>query len=496
MYQANRSYADGSLSHLQGAAAQHASSYMSRTNIEDTLRQRAEQARQQGIAAAAPHGRSGPCVSSSWSSQPPSQIPREDIPGQSLRQHLNAEIPAGRHGQARLPPTRRIEEHMATASPSEASSTARSSPSYSSSATGIASQATAQAGQPPSPAFLLKVPSSTPDDDAPSLKEQPFQFLAGSRYGDAAPPNSLPRSKSPSYGQEQPRRASKSSVGQEHLQQGYGPQSSHQQAQQLRPPQQQQQQQQAPHGSPSSQTRQQAPHGSPSSQARQQAPHGSPCSTSSSQQQQQQRPSPRQQAPVGSPSDQSRHQSGQLQPPAQQQQQQQHAPPPSPGSQTRQEDIVHYLRQNNEHLIGDKRKLEKRVVDLEKRCLDLENRKKQYKQLYEQVINERQSMTGGNMEITNLHQQLSAISLLKDALNQENLDLNRRLEEAERAKGQEEAERSKQATCVICMDNLANIVCIPCKHLAICIDCGRQAELAECPICRSRVEQKMQIFTP
>lgn len=157
-----------------------------------------------------------------------------------------------------------------------------------------------------------------------------------------------------------------------------------------------------------------------------------------------------------------------------------------------------YLRRNVEHLRFAKRRLEERVQDLRTRCEQLEQRKQQYKLLYEQQqqqLRDQQAMVGGSEEISQLHQQLSAISLLKDALNQENLDLARRLEESERHRLNREAEPVPQASCVICLDNLANLVTLPCKHLAMCTFCGFQEDLTECPICRTRIGEKMQIFT-
>jgi len=151
-----------------------------------------------------------------------------------------------------------------------------------------------------------------------------------------------------------------------------------------------------------------------------------------------------------------------------------------------------YLRRNVEHLRNAKHRLEEKVQDLDARARALEQRKQQYKMLYEEALRGAQNLGMGEMEMSSLHQQLGAVSLLKDALNEENIELQRKLEEADRNKG----DGSKQATCVICMDNLANLVCLPCKHLAICSLCGVQADLAECPICRAAVKEKMQIFTP
>jgi len=150
-----------------------------------------------------------------------------------------------------------------------------------------------------------------------------------------------------------------------------------------------------------------------------------------------------------------------------------------------------YLKKNVDHLRSVKHKLEGHVQDLTARLRGLEQRKNQYKLLYEQAQLDATCRGSGEMEISNLHQQLNAVSMLKDALNSENLELQRRVDEAERAK-----EGPRQAACVICLDNLANVVCLPCKHLALCAYCGQQEEVTDCPICRASVEEKMQIYTP
>jgi len=91
-----------------------------------------------------------------------------------------------------------------------------------------------------------------------------------------------------------------------------------------------------------------------------------------------------------------------------------------------------------------------------------------------------------------LHAQLHAVQLLKEALNCENVELHHRLKTSQTA----EANELRRAACVICMDNLANTVCLPCKHLSLCLPCGEQKGLTQCPICRADIKEKMQIYTP
>lgn len=150
-------------------------------------------------------------------------------------------------------------------------------------------------------------------------------------------------------------------------------------------------------------------------------------------------------------------------------------------------DEFNYLKTNSEYLRTEKRRLEKKVQFLEARVQDLEHGKFM---LHEQLRHDLQLSDSGEMEISSLRQQLNALMLLKDELYSENKALEGRLETLQ----QSQVEDSKQAACVICLDNLANLVCIPCKHLALCIYC--EQDVTTCPICRTTVEDKMQIFTP
>jgi len=153
-----------------------------------------------------------------------------------------------------------------------------------------------------------------------------------------------------------------------------------------------------------------------------------------------------------------------------------------------------YLRRNVEHLRRGKRHLEGQVTSLEARVLMLEQQNSQYRAFWDQSrYTASSSGDNGEMEIVNLHQQLSAVLMLKDALHSENCDLQQRLQSAQQA---EERKEMKHTACVICMDNLANVVCLPCKHLAICSFCSQQTCVTTCPICRSNIGEKMQIFMP
>jgi len=151
-----------------------------------------------------------------------------------------------------------------------------------------------------------------------------------------------------------------------------------------------------------------------------------------------------------------------------------------------------YLHKNVENLCAHKRRLEDRISGLEAQVLNLEQRKEQYRLLYERAQRAAQCRSSGDQELSSLHEQLQAIMQLKDTLNEENVDLLQRLEAAEKRHGEE----SKHGACVICIDKLANIVCLPCKHLALCGMCDQRQTVLVCPICRADVHEKLPIFMP
>jgi len=155
---------------------------------------------------------------------------------------------------------------------------------------------------------------------------------------------------------------------------------------------------------------------------------------------------------------------------------------------------ISYLRRNVEHLRSQKRCTQQQVLSLERQLRSMEQLYWQYRALSEQAHSGVwPNAGGGEIEISNLHQQLDAVMVLKDALNIENLELQRRVKAAEQEVA--ECHKSERGVCVVCMENLSNVVCLPCKHLALCSSCSQEA-LAGCPICRRDIDDKLTIFIP
>jgi len=119
----------------------------------------------------------------------------------------------------------------------------------------------------------------------------------------------------------------------------------------------------------------------------------------------------------------------------------------------------------------------------------------QFRSLSEHAHSGNPSSSGaGEIEIGNLHQQLDAMMMLRDALNAENVELHTRLQAAEAEGARRHA--CERGACVVCMETIANVVCLPCKHLALCASCSHKEALPSCPLCRQHIESTMTVFLP
>lgn len=168
------------------------------------------------------------------------------------------------------------------------------------------------------------------------------------------------------------------------------------------------------------------------------------------------------------------------------------APPTDTFMTTAHPDEIGYLKKNNDSLIRAKRKLQLEADELRNRLSSTEEKMTLYKQLYDEERRAAMCRGGTGAEMANLHQQLAVVTDLKEALFKEVMDLRIRLEQNQSG----DNDPGQGASCVICMDNLANVVCLPCKHLALCAYCSEGTEVQDCPICRSSIQEKMQIYTP
>ena len=46
--------------------------------------------------------------------------------------------------------------------------------------------------------------------------------------------------------------------------------------------------------------------------------------------------------------------------------------------------------------------------------------------------------------------------------------------------------------CIICMNDLKEIICQPCNHFSLCQNCSKA--INKCPLCRKDIEAKIKVF--
>ena len=62
------------------------------------------------------------------------------------------------------------------------------------------------------------------------------------------------------------------------------------------------------------------------------------------------------------------------------------------------------------------------------------------------------------------------------------------------SKTEEVALLMQNASCVICMENPKNHLCLPCKHLCMCEKCCNVTSVTKCPICREVISEVVKCF--
>jgi len=61
-------------------------------------------------------------------------------------------------------------------------------------------------------------------------------------------------------------------------------------------------------------------------------------------------------------------------------------------------------------------------------------------------------------------------------------------EELERLHKQFSKERKSRRSCVVCLQAPRGVVCIPCGHVCLCMECSK-GKLTNCPLCRVEIKE-------
>eukprot|EP00056_Hartaetosiga_gracilis_P007496 m.108991 g.108991 ORF g.108991 m.108991 type:complete len:498 (-) comp12724_c1_seq2:255-1748(-) len=54
--------------------------------------------------------------------------------------------------------------------------------------------------------------------------------------------------------------------------------------------------------------------------------------------------------------------------------------------------------------------------------------------------------------------------------------------------------KEHSSSCSVCLDEKVGVCLLPCRHTCLCVDCSK--DVSVCPICRTKVEDKMTVFVP
>lgn len=98
----------------------------------------------------------------------------------------------------------------------------------------------------------------------------------------------------------------------------------------------------------------------------------------------------------------------------------------------------------------------------------------------------------GGEDVSRCREQLAAVQTVNGTLNGEVRELQRRLRAVQRLRSDE----MRPSACVVCLERAANSVSLPCKHLALCNNCGARPDVTCCPICRCEIEDRVDVFLP
>ena len=86
------------------------------------------------------------------------------------------------------------------------------------------------------------------------------------------------------------------------------------------------------------------------------------------------------------------------------------------------------------------------------------------------------------LDVTSLPSRVRIVSLKMEV---------RLLKRSNKRKG----EQLERDACVICLEKCRNVVLMPCRHLCMCKACNANLRKRECPICRAKIDNAIEVFT-
>lgn len=86
----------------------------------------------------------------------------------------------------------------------------------------------------------------------------------------------------------------------------------------------------------------------------------------------------------------------------------------------------------------------------------------------------------------------SSVTIIKGKGDEKIAEILKEKDKEKEKLGEELEKLKDERSCVVCLENPRSILFLPCKHLCVCAEC--KDSLDQCPLCRQKIEQKIETF--
>ena len=69
-----------------------------------------------------------------------------------------------------------------------------------------------------------------------------------------------------------------------------------------------------------------------------------------------------------------------------------------------------------------------------------------------------------------------------------------RREELQKAEEEDRRREKERGLCCVCLVGERSTLLLPCRHLVLCGRCSKDSRMEDCPVCRCKIEDRMDVF--
>ena len=147
--------------------------------------------------------------------------------------------------------------------------------------------------------------------------------------------------------------------------------------------------------------------------------------------------------------------------------------------------------------------IDPRVIDQDKQPCDeavqLKTELKESSRVVEELLEQVEDLRVHNEQLSESNDRLMAKSSVLRTMSMRDIDdlksqLNSSLAALELRKEEIFAEEVVKKMCILCQEKEKSILLLPCKHMCICDTCSTNPRVILCPVCRTHIIEKLNIF--